>query len=465
MAEHTQGPILTREQLVRAGIGSAVSLTVLGTPLLRSASAAPAPLMRRSASAMAATDSIITGYKTAYDAMRALPASDVHSWAYQAAIHGTNLAGTNIAWRTCQHGTAFFWSWHRMYLYYFERIVRQYAGDPNWTLPFWDWAPPGQRTLPVTFRNGGPLVVPNRGSGWNTGVASLPDWAVDASAGMALTDHLAAQGQLELTPHGNVHVLIGGWMGTVPNAALDPIFWLHHANLDRLWNLWLVQGGGRSNPLDNNAWRTTRWTFFDENRRQVTLSGCDVLRAADQLGYTYQGEPTQVRQFCRITIPWKYLRQLLYRFPIRAQVIPRLPDPPPWPLDLTPVRARVERSLRADNERIFLRLDGIRASRPPGVVWQVFLAPRSTRAGVESPFFVGTLPIFSIGLPGHHGGGPRSVEFPVDGALARAIQAGKLHLRFVPAGPLVRGRPARLAPRSELRVGGASLVVERRVRR
>ena len=58
-------------------------------------------------------------------------------------------------------------------------------------------------------------------------------------------------GLLEDTPHGGVHVLVGndfdqfgnpvraGWMGSFFTAGLDPIFWLHHANLDRLWQVWL----------------------------------------------------------------------------------------------------------------------------------------------------------------------------------------------------------------------------------
>ena len=40
-------------------------------------------------------------------------------------------------------------------------------------------------------------------------------------------------------------------MGDPLTAAQDPIFWLHHANIDRLWNHWLQQGGGRADPTDS----------------------------------------------------------------------------------------------------------------------------------------------------------------------------------------------------------------------
>ena len=35
---------------------------------------------------------------------------------------------------------------------------------------------------------------------------------------------------------------VGGWMSAFATAAQDPIFWLHHANIDRLWEAWLALG-------------------------------------------------------------------------------------------------------------------------------------------------------------------------------------------------------------------------------
>ena len=53
---------------------------------------------------------------------------------------------------------------------------------------------------------------------------------------------------------GQVHTLVGNLlgMGKVPWAANDPIFWLHHSNVDRLWASW--NGWGRANPA-TAAWR------------------------------------------------------------------------------------------------------------------------------------------------------------------------------------------------------------------
>jgi len=126
-----------------------------------------------------ASASIITGYKKAITAMRALPASNPRSWAYQAAIHGTTVMPGLTAWNTCQHGNFFFFSWHRMYLYWFERIVRSMSGVPSWALPFWNYRPTpadpvaAHRVLPLPFRNPAnatnPLFTANRNATINNG--------------------------------------------------------------------------------------------------------------------------------------------------------------------------------------------------------------------------------------------------------------------------------------------------------
>ena len=50
---------------------------------------------------------------------------------------------------------------------------------------------------------------------------------------------------IEGNPHGHVHDMVGGDMGEVPTAAADPIFWVHHCHIDRLWAAWINAGAGR----------------------------------------------------------------------------------------------------------------------------------------------------------------------------------------------------------------------------
>jgi tyrosinase len=48
--------------------------------------------------------------------------------------------------------------------------------------------------------------------------------------------------------HNGVHGWVGGAMATVPVAAYDPIFWAHHAMVDRLWYLWQISPRGVDPP-------------------------------------------------------------------------------------------------------------------------------------------------------------------------------------------------------------------------
>jgi hypothetical protein len=58
----------------------------------------------------------------------------------------------------------------------------------------------------------------------------------------AATTFARFQRRLELGPHVDVHVAIGGEDGggamNSASSPADPIFWLHHANIDRLWATW-----------------------------------------------------------------------------------------------------------------------------------------------------------------------------------------------------------------------------------
>ncbi|HEU4416263.1 MAG TPA: tyrosinase family protein, partial [Candidatus Angelobacter sp.] len=217
----------------------AAATTVLGSSAFRLDSAGATPLMRRNLGGMAPNDPILISYRKAIKAMKALPASNPLSWDYQAAIYGTPLSAAQTAWNTRQLGNHFFWTWHRMYLYWFERIVRRMSGDPAWALPFWDCESPAQRTLPAAFRDpSNELYTRERGPGWNAGTASVPACHVDSSYGMAIGG-AGLQGRafftagevIESNPHNNVHVDIGGLMGSPLTAAQDPVFYVHTANI------------------------------------------------------------------------------------------------------------------------------------------------------------------------------------------------------------------------------------------
>ena len=44
--------------------------------------------------------------------------------------------------------------------------------------------------------------------------------------------------------HASVHTWVGGAMTLISVAAYDPLFWAHHAMIDRLWYLWQLRTHG-----------------------------------------------------------------------------------------------------------------------------------------------------------------------------------------------------------------------------
>ncbi len=64
-------------------------------------------------------------------------------------------------------------------------------------------------------------------------------------------------------------------MGKADTAARDPIFWLHHANVDRLWNRWL-DDRNHTVPADTE-WYAQEFPYYDENRQRVVLTVSAIL--------------------------------------------------------------------------------------------------------------------------------------------------------------------------------------------
>jgi hypothetical protein len=448
--------------------GAAASLALLAQIPFEAVPASAASLfVRRNVGGMNVFDPVIAAYRKAVAAMRALPGSDPRSWTYQAAIHGTLAGPPQTAWNTCQHGNYFFWSWHRMYLYWFERICRRMACDDCFALPYWDYNSPSERQLPPMFRDpSSDLFVSQRNPAMNSGAGSLPAWAVDYSAGLAQSNFSSGSSALESLPHNVVHVLVGGWMGSVPTAAQDPIFYLHHCNMDRLWDLWLAEGGGRIDPVLDSTWKNTKFTFFDEEGAQLEMTGCEILRAAQQLHYVYEGEPPQVNDYC---LP-------LLKFPpifFEKELILRLPVPPitlgqevvSFPIDFKEATQRLGSLAESKTATVFLELDDVEAERQPGVAWQVYLGlPANAKPTEASPHYVGALALFGQGIhsESHDKFEPAHFAFPVNRALLAGFKANQEHwtITFVPRGILLDGTESQPKVESPVKIARVSLTVE-----
>lgn len=249
----------------------------------------------------------LTKLKSAYAAMKLLSASDPadpRGYDQQANIHCIYCGGSLEI-----HKSFFFFPWHRAYLYFHERILGKLIGDPTFTLPYWSWETAGHQQLPSAYFDPtltlNPLYNPKRAvnntstippSVIRLAAPPLPGTIEEqlriGSAGGFLGQANNA-GQLEGSPHGTIHTWISSGdpavgredMGRVRTAARDPVFFAHHGNIDRLWTEWIAIPGHQNHA--DPAWLDKRWTFWDENRRLVSISVRDVLDHENSLRYRY----------------------------------------------------------------------------------------------------------------------------------------------------------------------------------
>ena len=74
-------------------------------------------------------------------------------------------------------------------------------------------------------------------------------------------------------------------MGDPDTAGRDPIFYLHHANIDRLWESW--NRLGNTNPTDPK-YLDRKFSYGDRSGKRADLPVSASDRTA-QLGYEYDG--------------------------------------------------------------------------------------------------------------------------------------------------------------------------------
>ena len=177
------------------------------------------------------------------------------------------------------HTTQRFLPWHRVYLLKFEQALQ--AVHPDVTLPYWDWTQPGEQTFPAWLSGVTPTVItPTKTVTVIRSPGTSADLATTASntpTALSQTDFTNFTSQLQGI-HNSVHVWVGGSMGSVPTAPADPIFWMHHANIDRLWWQWQKspQGTGKNPILSGAAAVMDPWPNTEPDTRDIVA-----------LGYTY----------------------------------------------------------------------------------------------------------------------------------------------------------------------------------
>lgn len=210
-------------------------------------------------------------------------------------IYVTDFVGMHVAGAySIGHGDSHFLPWHRLYLLDLERLLQKI--NPAVTLPYWKFDETAENLFTQDFM-GETETIPNNTpftpgwsdklvkfsssnpiSGWRIGevngirraayfltnsepalglpAEATPDpndtafklinevatLVLGGSANPAMGTRRRGNGngfsEMEGTPHGAAHVSFNGPINAVPDAPRDPLFFLLHCNVDRLWALW-----------------------------------------------------------------------------------------------------------------------------------------------------------------------------------------------------------------------------------
>ncbi|KAL6554320.1 hypothetical protein OROMI_019993 [Orobanche minor] len=300
----------------------------------------------------------ISKYNLAIERMKQLPADDPRNFTQQANIHCAYCNGgyhqTGEGSLELQiHSSWLFFPFHRWYLYFYERILGKLIDDPTFALPFWNWDNPKGMSVPPMFndttsalydskrnqKNVKPSAVIDLGLTNNTdplqvvsnnltimytemirGNNDIYDFMGQPyrEGSTSSNDPKKGPGSSERGSHTSVHALIGDPrepagedLGNFYSAGRDPLFYCHHANVDRMWTLWQYYLPSNKVPdkkITDTDFLNASFLFYDENKDLVRVTVKDSLDNF-KMGYDFE----------RIDLPW-----LDYRPPrqsAKAQII------------------------------------------------------------------------------------------------------------------------------------------------
>ncbi|KAM0950235.1 putative catechol oxidase [Dioscorea sansibarensis] len=275
----------------------------------------------------------ILKYANATRLMRSLPVNHPWNFIQQANVHCAYCEGiynlSNFPNMTLQvHSSWLFLPFHRMYLYFHEKILGKLIGDESFALPFWNWDSPGGMGIPIMYTDPNsslfdnsraqdhqPPSILNYGfsNGGSNNISSQIEGNLELMYNQMVSgaktvelllggpyragdDEHSSPGTVEVAPHPDVHIWTGIDMSSFVTAGRDPIFYSHHSNVDRMWEVWKALPGNNStgvNYINDTDWLDSSFLFWDENLQLVRIKVRDVLDTT-KLGYVYQQVP----------IPW-----------------------------------------------------------------------------------------------------------------------------------------------------------------
>ena len=314
-------------------------------------------------------------------------------------------------------------------------------------MPYWNYGDPESRALPPEFRKPGDpfwgaLYRADRNPGVNDGepIDKHGEAAIDLGSMMSAAYRDTGTGDagfsfnLDNAPHAAVHIDVGTrqrGMGAVAWSLNDPIFWLHHSSIDRIWASW-NRAGGR-NPREPGFLGET-FAFIDEKARLARSA--DAMATA-ALGYGYDSYLKRPPG----SLPFSANPAFTEHAAARDTVPAIGPGSAPVSVTLAPGATAVT----VGAERVFvLRLGGVRIVRQPKVTYRIYLTPELGTAPNDLSH-IGDINAFGVTpregetQPGPAPAAiPRAYSFIVSARIRHLLQAGRftapLRVTLAPTG-------------------------------
>nr|ACJ76786.1 tyrosinase polyphenol oxidase [Argemone mexicana] len=296
----------------------------------------------------------IAKYNKAIAIMKSLPYDDPRNYMRQANMHCIYCTGAFISEHTNSllkiHRSWMFFPWHRMMIYFHERILGSLIGDENFALPYWNWDSPDGMFIPDMYLNGSMIDTERDNSHLPPQVADINYDYVESGLGPEdqISTNIAfmynqmvsgakktelfmgcpykagelgfcdGPGTIELAPHNALHTWVGSNLnteredlGAFYSAARDPIFYAHHSNIDRLWNVWTDLRGNNKPAIEDPEWLDSTFYFHNEKLELVRIRIRDVLDMS-KLRYTYEKvDNVWLNAKPKPSVPPKIARQIL----------------------------------------------------------------------------------------------------------------------------------------------------------
>lgn len=239
-------------------------------------------------------------------------------------------------------------------------------------------------------------------------------------------------GVLESQPHDNVHGATGGFMGAFMSP-IDPLFWLHHANLDRLWHVWETKQKKLGSPSlpdgdDLTSFHGEPFLFFHKPDGSPANLSCKDCTDIEKLGYAYESGSGE--DILTVSIPIS--ETFSFQEFSSTTVSKNLRSGFETSIAVTGLADALKGAAKDEGPELFARISLAPPSNPIDTLLRVYInCPYLSKyTPVDDPHYAGSVSFFSaLKHAGHHGAnhaGTLDVTVPLGQALRALDQQGKI---------------------------------------